>query len=286
MPDRNMGITDAADGMSEAAAHQLAKMAMVTEPLRESTIRAAIQALRLPAGSRGLDAGCGIGLQALLLAEAVGNAGHVTGLDVSPELLHHAEETVRKAGLSDQISFQEGSVTALPFEDDTFDWAWSADLVGYAPLEPLPLVQELVRVTKPGGSVAILAWSSERLLPGYPSLEARLGATSAGIAPFVEGKQPALHFSRALGWFREAGLEDLTARTLAGDAHAPLSDELRVALIALFRMRWPGVELELGQEDWLVFQRLCLPESADFIVNHPDYYAFFTYSMFQGTVAL
>jgi ubiquinone/menaquinone biosynthesis C-methylase UbiE len=59
----------------------------VSDPLRESVIRRAIQALQLPQGSRGLDAGCGIGLQALLLVEAVGSQGHVTGLDVSPEFL-------------------------------------------------------------------------------------------------------------------------------------------------------------------------------------------------------
>jgi len=53
-------------------------------------------------------------------------------------------------------------------------------------------------------------------------------------------------------------------------------------LIALFEMRWPGVESELTQEDWAEYQRLCLPESPDFILNHPDYYAFFTYSMFRG----
>ncbi|TET97077.1 MAG: methyltransferase type 11, partial [Dehalococcoidia bacterium] len=56
----------------------------VSNPLSEAVIPSAIQALQLPRGSRGLDAGCGIGLQALLLAEAVGPAGHVTGLDLSP----------------------------------------------------------------------------------------------------------------------------------------------------------------------------------------------------------
>lgn len=256
-----------------------------SNPLREPTLRSAIQALRLPSGSRGLDAGCGIGLQALLLAEAVGPAGHVTGLDVSPEFLVHGREIVGKAGLSQQISFREGDVNELPFDDDAFDWVWSADCVGYAPLEPLPLVKELARVVRPGGSVAILAWSSERLLPGYPLLEARLSATSSGIAPFVKGKRPELHLLRALGWFRDAGLEEATARTFAGDAYAPLTDDLRGALIALFQMRWPGVESELTQEDGAEYQRICLPESPDFVLNHPDYYAFFTYSMFHGKVA-
>ena len=257
---------------------------VVSNPLGEPILRAAIKALQFPPGSRGLDAGCGIGLQALLLAEAVGPAGHVTGLDISPEFLLHGEEIVKESGLSHQISFKEGDVSKLPFEDDTFDWAWSANCVGYAPLEPLPLVKELARVVKPGGSVAILVWSSEKLLPGYPLLEARLNATSSGIAPFTKGKSPELHFLRALGWFREAGLEEPTARTFAGDAYAPLTDDLRSALIALFEMRWPGVETELTQEDRAEFQRLCLPESPDFILNHPDYYAFFTYSMFHGKV--
>jgi ubiquinone/menaquinone biosynthesis C-methylase UbiE len=261
------------------------QMSYVSNSLREPVLRSAIQALQLPSGSRGLDAGCGIGLLTLLLAEAVGPAGHVTGLDLSPEFLAYAEKIVEQASLSEQISFREGDVNRLPFDDDTFDWAWSVDCVGYAPLEPLPLVKELARVVKPGGSVAILAWSSEKLLPGYPLLEARLNATSSGIAPFTKGKRPELHFLRALGWFRDAGLEEPTARTFAGDAYAPLADDLRRALIALLEMRWPGVESELAQEDRAEYRRLCLPESPDFILNHPDYYAFFTYSMFRGKVA-
>ena len=267
------------------------RIAHVFNPMREHVLRSAIQALQPPPGSRRLDAGCGIGLQALLLAEAVGSAGHVTGLDLSPEILVYAKDMVKKTGLSERISFREGDVSELPFDENTFDWAWSVDCVGYAPMEPLPLMKELARVVKPGGSVAILAWSSEKLLPGHPLLEARLSATSAGIAPFVKGKKPESHFLRALGWFRDAGLEEPTARTFAGDAHAPLTENSRSALTALFQMRWPGVESELRQENadskhpWAEYQRLCLPESPDFILDHPDYYAFFTYSMFRGKVA-
>jgi ubiquinone/menaquinone biosynthesis C-methylase UbiE len=262
------------------------QMLHVCNVLIEPIDRAAIQALQLPAGSRGLDAGCGIGLQALLLAEAVGPAGHVTGLDTSPELLAYAREKVEEAGQSQRISFREGDVSQLPFDDHAFDWAWSKDCVGYGMShQPVSLLKELARVVKPGGSVVILSWSAERLLPGYPLLEAHLKATSAGIAPFVKGEKPEWHFSQALGWFREAGLVEANARTFVGDAHAPLSDELRSALVATFGMRWPDVESELTEEDWAEYQRLCLPQSPDFIVDHPDYYAFFTYSMFQGKVA-
>jgi len=49
-------------------------------------------------------------------------------------------------------------------------------------------------------------------------------------------------------------------------------------------MRWVDVGAELSEEDWVEFQRLCLPESPEFILDLPDYYAFYTYSMFRGNV--
>jgi demethylmenaquinone methyltransferase/2-methoxy-6-polyprenyl-1,4-benzoquinol methylase len=257
----------------------------VFDPLVEPTVCAAIQALELPSGSRGLDAGCGIGLQTLLLAEAVGPGGHITGLDISPEFLAYGEGIIAQAGLSGSVSFQKGDVRGPPFEDATFDWVWSSCCVGYASfLDPLSTLRELVRVVRPGGRVILLAWSSEKLLPGYPLLEARLNATTSGIAPFVAGRSPELHFSRALGWFRSLGLEEATARTFAGDACAPLTDASRNALIALFEMRWPGAESELSPEDRAAYERLCLPASPEFILDHPDYYAFFTYTMFSARV--
>ncbi|MGD9116326.1 MAG: class I SAM-dependent methyltransferase [Dehalococcoidia bacterium] len=255
---------------------------LVSDPLRVPTLREMVGALELPAGSRGLDVGCGIGLQCVLLAGVVGANGHVTGLDISADMLQRGGEMVEEAGLSGRVSFQEGDVRQLPFEDNSFDWAWSADCVGYAPMEPLPLLREMVRVVKPGGIIAVAAWASENLLPGYPGLEARLKATSVGIAPFVQGKNPKLHFLRALGWFRELGLTEARGKAFAGSFSAPLSPEIREALAALFDMRWPNVEAELSAEDKAEFRRLCLPGSPDFILDRPDYYAFFNYAMFWG----
>jgi ubiquinone/menaquinone biosynthesis C-methylase UbiE len=257
---------------------------LVTNPLREPVLRSAIQTLQLPVGSRGLDAGCGIGLQTVLLAEAVGPAGHITGLDLSPEFLLHAEELVIVSDLSEQISFQEGNVNKLPFDDDTFDWIWSADCVGYPAVESPSILKELVRVLKPGGSVAILGWSSQQLLPGYPLLEARLNAIAPGYAAFFKRMRPEQHFLRALGWFHNAGFEEVTARTFAGNVQAPLGEDLRDALLALFEMLWAEAELKAIAADRVEFQRLCQPESPDFLLDCPDYYAFFTYSLFCGRV--
>lgn len=140
--------------------------------------------MRLPPGSHGLDAGCGIDLQAVLLAAAVGPSGRVTGLDISGEMLHDAQHLVARTGMCERVSFKEGVVRRLPFQDSHFEWAWSSCCVGYASfLYPIPTLAELARVVRLGGAVAILVWSSEGLLPGYPRLEAHLRETTSGIAP-------------------------------------------------------------------------------------------------------
>ena len=253
-------------------------------PLREPVLRSAIQALQLPLGSHGLDVGCGIGLQTLLLADAVGSEGHVTGVDLVPEFLFFGEDLVEKAGFSDRITFREGDMRRLPFAEDSADWVWSADCIGYPLAELNPLLEELMRVVRPGGSVIILAWTSQQVLPGHPFLEARLNATCSSYLPFFKEKSPELHFLRALRWFREVGLEQVKAQTFVGDVQAPLGGGERAALASLFEMLWAEPAPEVSPEDWTEYLRLCKPESPDFILDEPGYYAFFTYSLFRGKV--
>jgi demethylmenaquinone methyltransferase/2-methoxy-6-polyprenyl-1,4-benzoquinol methylase len=253
-------------------------------PLREPLLRSIVQSLQLPPGSHGLDAGCGIGLQTLLLAEAVGLNGSITGCDVDAELLAFGEQMVEEAGLSNEISFRQADVNCLPFDDNTFDWIWSADCIGYPAGELASLLQELIRVIKPGGRLILLAWSSQQLLPGYPLLEARLNGTCSGYIPFLKEESPDANFMRALQWFRSAGLEQIQARTFVRDIQSPLSNPERTALLSLFDMLWGTPQLETSSEDWEAYQRLCNPGSANFILDLPGYYVFFTYSVFQGTV--
>ena len=190
--------------------------------LREPVFRSAIETLSLSSGSRGLDAGCGMGFQTLLLADAVATGGHVVGLDIAPKLLTYAHQVVGHSDLADRISLQQGDMRQLPFDSDSFDWAWSVDCAGYILLEPLSLITELVRVVRPGGYIAILAWTSEKLLPGYPILEAHLNSTSAGIAPFTRGQKAESHFMCSIGWLRGAGLEDIAVNTFVLNQTIPL----------------------------------------------------------------
>jgi ubiquinone/menaquinone biosynthesis C-methylase UbiE len=253
-------------------------------PLREPVLRSVIRSLQLPHASSGLDAGCGIGLQALLLAEAVGPDGSVTGIDIDPGLLAYGRDRVSKAGYSDRVTFCAGDVSRFPFGNDFFDWVWSTDCIGYPAGELAPFLEELMRLVKPSGNVILLAWSSQQLLPGYPLLEARLNATCSAYLPFLRDIKPEMNFLRALHLFRKVGLEEVRAQTFVGDIQAPLTDGVRAALISLFDMLWGQPQPDVSRQDWSEYQRLCLPGSPDFILDLPDYYAFFTYTVFRGQV--
>ena len=268
----------------ELITEEYSKKLYISNPLREPIIRNAICQLRLPSGSYGLDIGCGIGLYSLLLAETVGSDGQIVGVDLTEDFLVKACLLAADKHLEKRVTFEKADAGSLPFQDNTFDWAGSMDFIGYGNEDPISLLREAARVVKPGGRVFILIWSSQMLLPGYPLLEARLNATSSGIAPFKATTPPESHFMRAWDWLRKIGFVEPTFRTFVQEIYPPLTVEMRMALAELFQMRWGESHLEVSPEDWGEYQRLCHPDSPDYILNVPEYCAFITYSLFSGKV--
>ncbi len=254
----------------------------LSDPLQDPLIRRVVQAIDLPEGSRGLDAGCGVGLQIPPLAQAVGAGGHITGLDIRPEFLEEAGRNIVTWELEERVSLVQGDIYDLPFRDQEFDWAWSASCACYSMGRPLPLLQGFRRILKPGGLLLILIWSAQQLLPGYPRLEAVLNATTPGIAPFTAKARPEHHFLRLVGWMRKAGFVEATARPFTDGICAPFDEPVRRALLALIQMRWLEAEKELSRADRLLYKRITDPSSPEFILNQPDYYGFYTYTLFQA----
>ncbi len=101
----------------------------LSDTFRESVIRTAVNGIQLPPGSKGLDAGCGTSLYTLMLAEATGGRGHVTGLDMEEDFLTKGRGLAAAAGMMERVSFIQGDISKLPFEDNSFDWAFGMDLV-------------------------------------------------------------------------------------------------------------------------------------------------------------
>lgn len=205
-------------------------------------------------------------------------------METSAAHLAVAERSAQEKGLSHRAHFRRGSAENLPFGSDSFDWAWSVDCIGFIPGDPIEMIRGLARVVKPRGAVAILLWSSQLLLPGYPSLEARLNATRAGLAPVAADWPPERHFLRSMGWFSRAGLLDPSARTFVVDLCGPLQEDEKEAVAGIIEMRWEQAERELSEADRDLFRRVSDPNSADFVAGKGDFLGFFTYSMVWGVV--
>jgi SAM-dependent methyltransferase len=109
-------------------------------------------------GQRLLDVACGTGVVAITAARS---GAKVTGIDLTPELLERARENSRIA--QKQIDWREGDVEALPFGDNEFDVVLSQFGHMFAP-RPAVAIAQMLRVLKPGGTIAFATWPPELLI--------------------------------------------------------------------------------------------------------------------------
>jgi demethylmenaquinone methyltransferase / 2-methoxy-6-polyprenyl-1,4-benzoquinol methylase len=135
---------------------------------------------RIPQDARRvLDVASGTAAVAIELARSA-PARTVVGIDQSPEMLAVGRERVDRAGLSDRIELRAARAEDLPFADDEFDALTFTYLLRYVDDVPATL-RELVRVVRPGGTVAMLEFGLPRGAWRPPwELYVRLGLPAAG----------------------------------------------------------------------------------------------------------
>jgi ubiquinone/menaquinone biosynthesis C-methylase UbiE len=120
---------------------------------RRATYASLIRAAGVQPGQRVLDVGCGTGYFAGLLAQAVGAAGLVIGIDASPEMIEYASRRRRRPG---RCRFQVGAAEALSFAADQFDVVVSSLFMHHLPADLRPTaLDEMRRVLRPGGTLLI-----------------------------------------------------------------------------------------------------------------------------------
>jgi len=130
-------------------------------PLEMITTAAAAKLVRFAGirkGMRLLDVGCGTGVVAITAARV---GAQVTAADLTPELLVRARENEKIAGVS--IEWHEADVEQLPFPDQAFDVVVSQFAHMFAP-RPDVAIGEMLRVLRPGGTLAFSTWPPELLV--------------------------------------------------------------------------------------------------------------------------
>jgi len=108
---------------------------------------------RLEPGERVLDLGSGAGTDSLVAAQMVGPEGHVTGIDMTPEMLAKARAGAEEMGAAN-VEFVESEAEQLPFADESFDVVISNGVIDLIP-DKDAVFGELFRVLKPGGRIQL-----------------------------------------------------------------------------------------------------------------------------------
>jgi ubiquinone/menaquinone biosynthesis C-methylase UbiE len=222
-----------------------------------------------------LDLGCGSGAVTRVMTTIVG-PGRVVGVDGSPARLAEARTLAGQRGL--EIEFVEGAATRLPLPDAGFDYTWSRFLFAHV-AAPAQVLAELVRVTRPGGSVVVGALDGQiaQFHPLSTALQAELSEAvrvlgAIGFDPWAGRK--------LYGWFYQAGLQDITVHVLphhvyVGGVPAEEMGNWRANLVAGTQHL---VEHTGERARWERFREAMLEE-----IQRPDVFYYCTLILVRGT---
>ncbi|MFF9870385.1 class I SAM-dependent methyltransferase [Streptomyces sp. NPDC013953] len=220
-------------------------------------------------GAHVLDAGCGPGDFLPHLADLTGPAGRVTAVDLAPENADLAAGRAASGRLPCPVDVRQADLTALPYDDDTFDAVWCANTVQYLDDDRLAAaLRELVRVVRPGGTVAVKDLDAHLITarPADPYLFADFFRAAAAAPGYARQLLRSRELYRHL---RQAGLTRVRQRTVLIEHHAPLPE----AASAFYRAacaRLAPQALALGlSAEW---ERFLDPEAADHPLGDPDGY--------------
>lgn len=170
--------------------------------------RVGLEILEVHKGDSVLEIGFGTGHGLVGLARAVGEAGRVFGIDLSPKMVEIAKKRLAREALSDRVELRQGDAGDLPHPDDSLDAVFMSFVLELFDTPDIPKVlAEVRRVLCPGGRVAIVSLTKA----GPPTLMRRAYEWGHDHFPHVLDCRP-IYVDKSL---EEAGFEILEDRRLS-----------------------------------------------------------------------
>jgi SAM-dependent methyltransferase len=183
-----------------------------------------VEGLALSPGETVLDVACGTGNLSLPAAR---RGAIVTGIDIAPNLIDAARRASEERGLG--IQFEVGAAETLPYPDRSFDTVMSMFGVMFS-ARPEQALAELVRVTRPGGRIALANWTPNGFIGSMLRAHTALVPPPAGApSPLAWGDEGAMR-QRLAEHADAIGAVDFIPRTIAFTY--PMSP---AAVVELFR---------------------------------------------------
>jgi ubiquinone/menaquinone biosynthesis C-methylase UbiE len=212
--------------------------------------------LKLQAGAKVLDVGCGAGASALPAAEAVGKNGFVVGVDLAARLLDRARTKALADGL-DNVEFRLADMTALNYPDGSFDAVVSVFSIFFVP-DMEGLVRELWRMVRPGGKLAVTTWGPRIFEPAYSGWLVAVGRERPDLVTAFNPWDRITDVASVRQLLRKGGVKD--AKVIAEELFQPLRSPDDWWTIALGSgLRWtidqmgPGTAAQIKADNvgWL-----------------------------------
>lgn len=123
--------------------------------------------LTLPPSAHVLEVGCGTGAMTRFLARRDDFLGRAIGVDQCPPFIDAARRFAGDEGVGDRVDFQVGDAHSLDFPAATFDAVFAHTLISHV-TTPEAVLREMVRVVRPGGTVAIFDGDYASMTYGFP----------------------------------------------------------------------------------------------------------------------